>query len=350
MKKMLTKTDSQKPRGRQIRGFGVYFLVSASLIIFAFGCGDSLQKAPGPDTALIASLKEQAIQIVDQELSHFDPRIRVAAIEVVAVTGQVELMPKVQQLLKDNFVPVRFAASVAVGDTKYRPAQSLVKQLLGDRNESVKIAAAYAITQLGSKEGFNVLRNAAAGADNLVRANAVWLLGKTGNMQALELLYWALEAKDSDYRTRLQAAEAIAKLGDERIYRKLWAMLISAYADDRVMGVRAMGALGTEQAKNALITMLDDDLLEVRLVAAAQLGTLGSKDGEPEVLDVFTKNLTHALDKMDDIERVNVLTALAIGQIGSPKLTKFLPRLLQNQSLFVRLAAARAVLQCAMNK
>ncbi len=338
MKKMFTKI--------------VHFLlfIVYCLLLFVFGCGDSLQKTPGPDTAFVASLRDQAVNIVLQGLADHDPRVRVTAIEVVAVTREVKLMPKVQQLLNDNFVPVRFAASLAVGDTKYHPAETLVEELLGDGNENVRIAAAYAIAQLGSMEGFDVLQTAATSTDHLLRANAVLLLGKTGNKQALNLLYWVLEDKDSDYRTRLQAAEAIAELGDERIYQKLWAILISAYADDRIMGARAMGALGTEQAKNALITMLDDDLLEVRLAAAAQLGRLGSLAGEPEVLDVFNKNLTNDLDKMDDIERVNVLTATAIGRIGSAKLTRFLPRLLQNESKFVRLAAARAVLLCLMKK
>jgi HEAT repeat protein len=126
-------------------------------------------------------------------------------------------------------------------------------------------------------------------------------------------------------------------------------MLISAYADDRVVGIRAMGALGTEQAKNALITMLDDGVLEVRLAAAEQLGKLQDPIGEPEVLQVFTKNLTAGLDK-ESLERVNVLTALAIGQIGTKPLTKYLPQLLKDESGFVRIAAAKAVFQYAMRR
>ena len=124
-------------------------------------------------------------------------------------------------------------------------------------------------------------------------------------------------------------------------------MLISAYADDRVIGIRAMGTLGTAEAKDALITMLDDDILEVRLAAAGQLGALKDTSGESKVLDVFTKNLTAGLNK-EDLERVNVLTALAIGRIGTPPLTKFLPRFLKDKSKFVRIAAAKAVFQCVM--
>ena len=49
---------------------------------------------------------------------------------------------------------------------------------------------------------------------------------------------------------------------------------------------------------------------------------------------------------IESAERVKVLTALAIGRIGTPVLVRFLPGLLQDKSKFVRLAAAKAVLQC----
>jgi HEAT repeat protein len=65
------------------------------------------------------------------------------------------------------------------------------------------------------------------------------------------------------------------------------------------------------------------------------------------VLSVFTKEAaTAGLDKRD-MERVKVLAALAIGQIGTKSVTKYLPELLQNESKFVLIAAAKAVLQCA---
>ncbi len=93
-----------------------------------------------------------------------------------------------------------------------------------------------------------------------------------------------------------------------------------------------------------LLTKLDDDILEVRIAAAGQLGALGDISGESEVLKVFDKNVVIGRDERD-IERINVLTALAIGQIGTEKLTKYLPKLLENESKSVQLAAAQAVLQ-----
>ncbi len=275
--------------------------------------------------------------------------VRVNTIEVVATTRQIKLMPKVQRLINDEFVPVRFATALAIGDLQYTLGQNQIRQLLKDKDINVKIAASYAMAMLGNSEYLEVLRKAILNDDQTVRANAALLLGKSGDKTALKFLYWALQDKNSDDKVAYQAAESIARLGDERIYQKLWAMLISAYADVRVMGIRAMGALGTPEAKNALTTMLNDELLEVRLAAAEQLGTLKDPVGESRVLEVFEKNLSAGLDK-NSRERANVLAAMAIGQIRTPSLTKFLPELLKDESKFVRIAAAKAVLQSAANR
>ncbi len=322
---------------------------SSALLAFTFsGCNEPLQKAFNyPDITSVDDLVPEAVRIVREGLADDNPATRAKAIEVVAVTKRIKLMPKVQRLLRDEFVPVRFVAAIAVGDLEYRLAENKVAQLLKDEDENVRIAAAYAMARLGHPESFKTLRKAIASSDRTVKANAAMLLGKSGDKSTLKFLWWTLQHRDSDDSVRFQSAEAIAMLGDERIYPKLWTMLISAYVNDRVMGIIAMGALGTAQAQNALITMLDDDILEVRLHAAGQLGALKDTGGESKVLDVFTKNLTAGLNK-DSLVRVNVLTALAIGQIGTPPLTKFLPHFLKDKSKFVRIAAAKAVFQCVM--
>jgi hypothetical protein len=182
--------------------------------------------------------------------------------------------------------------------------------------------------------------------DQKVRANAAFLLGKIGDKSALSLLEGAIKDEASDDRVRLNSIEAIAQLGDERIYQKLWAMLISAYADDRVCGIQAMGALGSAGAKDAVMTMLKDDLPEVRLVAAEELGKMGNNDGENVVLIALTKDLQEAQDQ-EGRDHIRTLAALAIGQIKTEVLKKYLPELIKNESQVVRLAAAKAVFKCA---
>jgi HEAT repeat protein len=330
---------------RRLASRTTYTLITCAA--FILGCDKPLQvqETHPLSGSSVSELLPEAEQIIQEGLSDDNPLIRTNTIEVIADTKQLKQMPKVQRLLADDFVPVRFAAALAVGDVQYYPAESSIKHLLKDKDENVRIAADYALCKLGASSGFELVRKATASSDQTVRANAAFLLGKSGDKSSLKLLWETLQDKYSDDKARFNAVEAIAMLGDEQIYPKAWANLINIHGEDKVTGIRAMGALGTADAKNALITMLDDDVPEVRLAAAAQLGMLGVTTGEAEVLKVFTKNLTDGLDK-EELERVNRLAALAIGQIGTESVTKFLPQLLKDESTFVRVAAAKAVFQC----
>ena len=316
------------------------------LLLLPAACNNFARLPSQPVQIEIQDLTQQANEILRQGLKSPNPAIRTNAIEAVAATAQMNLMPLVQQLLTDNFIPVRFSAALAVGDTKYLSAERTLKQLLKDTDENVKLAANYALFKFGYDARFKLIAQAAQSFDPTVRANAVLVLGKTGDQRALKTLYWAKDDPDSDSRVIFEAAEAIAKLGDQRIFSKLWTLLISKYIENKIVGIRAMGALGTAEAKNALITMLADPVPEVRLISAEQLAVLGYDTGEPEVLDIFTTNMTARLKKTE-IERIKVLAALAIGQIGTEKLTRYLPTLLADNSPYIRIAAAKAVLQLA---
>jgi HEAT repeat protein len=323
-------------------------LIPALLATLLFGCEDSSQSMLGDFYVTnVASAYGEAKHVIEEALADSDPVARVNAIEVVGTTGRVDLMPKVQRLVQDQFSPVRFAAALAVGDLQYSPAQRALGPLLKDEDSNVIVAASYAMGRLGAAEYYKVVREAAESKDETVRANAVFLLGKIGDRRLLNVLKSVQDDKYSGDKVRFQVLEARARLGDEEVLQRLWAVVYSAYADDRILGIRAIGALGTPRARDILVTKLDDAVLEVRLAAAEQLGKLGDKTGEPEVLEVFEKNLAAGPDKQAS-ERVNVLAALAIGQIRTPALTKYLPPLLKNESKYVRIAAAKAVFQCDM--
>ena len=330
----------------------VFTCVILSLIVFC-GCeAGSGKQQTGNATAgspVSSELEVQATQIIQQALANNNPQVRANAIEIVAtipISRAREFMPKVQQLLKDEFVPVKFAAAIAIGDTGYSQAHGDIIQLLKDDNENVKIAAAYAAYKLGSAGGLAIIHASLKSKDQSARANAAFLLGKSGESprRALPLLYETMRDETSDEKVILSSIEAIARLGDDKIYQKLWAMLISKYADDRVCGIRAMGALGTSQAKDSLLTMLKDDLTEIRLVAAEQLGNLGDIAGEKVVINALTKDTATAQDQ-ETKARIQTLAAFAIGQIRTPTLKNFLPELLKSEFQFARLAAAKAALQ-----
>jgi HEAT repeat protein len=328
----------------------VFICAILSLIAFC-GCekgsGKRQMSNATAGSPVSSELEVQATQIIQQALANSNPQVRASAIEIIAaipISRARKFMPEVQQLLKDEFVPVKFAAAVAIGDTGYSQARGDITQLLKDDNENVKIAAAYAAYKLGYAGGLAIIRASLKSKDQSARANAAFLLGKSGESpkRALPLLYETMRDETSDEKVILNSIEAIARLGDDKIYQKLWAMLISEYADDRVCGIRAMGVLGTSQARDSLLTMLKDDLTEVRLVAAEQLGNLGDITGEKVVINAL--DTANAQDQ-ETKARIQTLAAHAIGQIRTPTLKNFLPELLKSEFQFARLAAAKAVLQ-----
>jgi HEAT repeat protein len=301
----------------------------------------------GAETA--KSLVAEAEKAVLAGLRSSDGRIRANAIEVVSAVSAGEksvFLPKIVELLNDEVMPggVRFAAAVALGDLQYEKCENQLQQLLNNPDLNLKIAVAYALCRLGEKQHLSIIEKAAHADDQTVKANAAILLGKLKSTESLAILYHLKDSEDSSDAVAFNATEAIARIGDEKIYPKIWTMLISVYADDRYMGIRAMGALGGAKGANALLTMLDDEVIEIRLAAAEQLGALGDVSGQFVVLEYL--NSSQQVEKIV-VERRNVLAALAIGQIGTEKLVEYLPKLLKNDSPAVQLAAAKSVFMLA---
>lgn len=323
---------------------------AVGLVAFCFGCEETGRTVSDssyntkPERINVARLHDKAIEIVKESLNDNNNLARTQAIEVVSTTRRTELMPYVTNLLRSNSVPVRFSAAMAVGDTQYYGGEFAVKRLLKDSDENVRIAAAYALTKLGRTGLSDNIRNALESNNQTIRANAALLIGKLGNKNDIELLYSAIKRTDSADKVKLQSVESLAMLGDEGIYRsKLWPLLISKYADDRVFGIQAMGHLRSKKAKDAIATMLRDDIPEIRVVAAGELGKLGDKSGASEVESYMT-HLLYRSDAATIADQSRIFVAMAIGQIKDPALTRHLPDLLEDRSANVRLTAAAAVL------
>ncbi len=289
----------------------------------------------------IKNLVPEAEKIVADELKNSNISIKDTVIEVIASGQKTEMMPKVAAFLNDSAVPVRFIAAMAIGDMQYSQSAGKLKKLLNDPDLNVAAAACYALYKIGGEEKYlKSLEDYALVSDQIVKANVAMLLGKLKSQRSLPILYKLKDSPTSSDSVAYNATEAIARIGDEKIYNRIWTLLISVYVDDRCMGVQAMGALGTEKGKNAILTMLDDDNPQVRLVAAGQLGQLGDKSGQSVVLAYL--NGPQSVEKAVS-ERQNVLAALAIGQIGTEPLIAHLPKFLKNESPFVRLAGAKSV-------
>jgi len=283
-----------------------------------------------------------ARKIVLSALKNKNPRVRTSAIEVISAGKRIEFIGHIVKAMQDPVVNVRFAAALTSGDLNYLPAKEDIKKLLQDPDKNVAIAAAYAMVKLGQGEYFQQIQAAASDQNPTVAANAAMLLGQLGDKQALPTLYGIKDNHNLPDVATFNATEAIAKLGDQKIYSKIWTMLISAFADDRYMGIIAMAQLKTPQAANAIMTMLEDDILEVRLTAAEKLGLFGNKSGEDIVLEHLA-NIGSLETEKSSREPQDVIATLAIGTIGTEKLISYLPKQLNNESVLVRLAAAKSV-------
>jgi HEAT repeat protein len=309
------------------------FIIVSSLTFLLTNC-----YCGGSETA--RSLVSEAEKVVAAGLRSPEGIVRSNAIEVVSSSKKSVFFPEIVALLDDKIVPVRFAAAIAIGDLVYRGHEKRLRQLLSDPDLNVRIATAYALCKLGEKRYLSVIEKSAGVDDETVKANAAMLLGKLKSKKSLAILYRLKDSESSSDAVAFTATEAIARIGDEKIYPKIWTMLISVYVDDRCMGIYAMGALGGAKGINTILTMLDDDVPQVRLAAAEQLGVLGDKGGQFVIQEYLSSP-----QEQEGImaENCNRLAALAIGQIGTEKLIKYLPKLLRNGSPTVQLAAAKSV-------
>jgi HEAT repeat protein len=322
----------------------ISFFMVLTMVMLS-GCQEQVSTSSGINgtSASTNKLSGKALDIVRKGLADNNNLLKIQAIEAVAITGRTELMPIVTKLLKSNSIGVRISAAIAIADTRYSPGEFAVRRLLHDKNKNVSIAAAYAMAKLGNRNFDKMIKNELTNKDQTVRANAALLLGKLGDKKNMEILYSTLHDSSSSTPVKMKAVEAIARLGDETIYqKKLWPLLISKYADDRIVGIRAMGALGTVDSINAIVTMLSDDIPEVKLCAAEELGRLGFRTGEVEVKDYFSK-ISPQLSPSSR-RRTDFLAAMAIGRIGTESLKKYLPKLLNSRDREVQLGAAQAVL------
>lgn len=289
----------------------------------------------------VQTLKSKALTILKNSFNDDSLYIRNHAIETAMTTNQKQLISEIMLRAKDESAAVRFTAAIAIGDMRCQTCEEILLTMLKDSNANIQIAAAYGLMKLGNNTYYQKIRDAAKSSDNTLRANALLLLGKIGNKDDMPILYEALKDLDAQDKVHLQAVDSLAMMKDVQIYKsKLWPLLISKFADDRVMGIRGMGALGSKEAIDAIITCLKDDVLEVRLVAAEELGKLGNTRGMEQLVSYF--------ETEPDLSKATMASGTAISAIGKLKadrLTGYLAEALDSQSPYMRLIAAQSVLQ-----
>jgi HEAT repeat protein len=140
---------------------------------------------------------------------------------------------------------------------------------------------------------------------------------------------------DPSAPVRIQAAEALWLLGDQRGLEALLAYAISVFPDDQIIALHALAEPRNLRAAQELRSELTEVYPEVSLAAARGLGMLGSDEGWHV-----------AITGAKSVEpRQRSLAALAMGAIGRCDLQPPLATLLKDPDPSVRISAATAVLQ-----
>jgi HEAT repeat protein len=338
------------------------FALSALLAAGCDGPGDAAYKDVRPPkpppgyhrptpTVIDASLQAAARRELTVALRSPDELIRAHALEAIGDVGSADAGPLVLPLLADPSLLVRKAAAITAGRLKLSAAHDALVPMAqvspavppdvaaSDSNEPVyalqtRLAAIFALHQLGDTRFSHLLEETAMDPRPQIRGDTALILEMIGNTSAAPILVQMMK-HDASENVRLQAAEALWKLGDERGEEFLIPATISGFASDKMIALLALAGPRDRRVLKNEFGMLNDDYPEVSLVAARACGQLGS-DAGVGIAEIGAK----AGDPMQ-----RSLAAWALGDIGRADSQPVLKKLLADDVPDVRVTAAAAVLK-----
>jgi len=213
--------------------------------------------------------------------------LRANAIEAMQVVPE-RALPLAQRGLSDENPGVRFAAVVTAGQLNFNSLKNAIRPLVRDRNLSVRAAAIFALHKFGDEIDITPLGDMLASQDPGLRANVAMLLGLMGEPSAIPMLHQASNepmprvGEERVALVRIQIAEAIAKLGDDKALNAVRAGVHSSIGEVQIVAINAIGALGDEKGAAVLQTLLANQPIEVKLAAAGAIARVARKENFSE--------------------------------------------------------------------
>ena len=207
----------------------------------------------------------------------------------------------------------------------------LIRLLSSSKDTITRIKAADALGKIGNERGVDALINALNDKDSAVRWRAAHALGNIGNDWVIDVLINALKDYNSDVRS--SAADALVKICSERVIDALINALNDQDSEVRWRAADALGKIGSERTIDALINALNDQDLYVRITATDAL----VKIGRERAVDA----LINALNDQDSSVRSTATDALV--KICSERTVDALINALNNKDSNVRISAASAL-------
>jgi len=327
-------------------------MVTAAVLSAAIvaGCGDwsSSMVTDGP------SARAEARTTLYKAAAAPQGTLRAQALESLAAAEGQAAGPTFLRALDDPAVAVRFVAAMAVGDVAYAPAAEKLRRMATAENTdpNVRCGVVYALHRLGDNTHMSLLGAMLYARSPEVRANAALVMGKVGMPAAIGPLRSRL-SMESNPGVRLQLAESLASLGEQRSYGLLENYARVGEPHERMAAVQALGRTKSLRAKGSVFYAIGSQQPPpLRLVAAGALAQMGdhrwyklaveaARDPERFTQKSYDRKVTVSPAQMYQIQ---TLAALALTEMNKPEAVDVLVGLLNSPDPTVRVAAARGIL------
>jgi HEAT repeat protein len=170
----------------------------------------------------------------------------------------------------------------SVADADRDRAIVAVRTLIDDSSALVRIAALAATGRLRDEDSFDRVAARLSDTDRTVRQVALIALSELGGPRALEIALVTVESDSPEMR--FQAIAALAVLAPERAHEWIHPKLLDEDAHVRAHAAEVLGSLGDHpKTREALARCLEDQDREPRIEAAIALATMGDRRALPHL-------------------------------------------------------------------
>ena len=299
-------------------------------------------------TAVDADLQVKAGRRLQRGLTSPDELVRAHALEVIGDFPPADPGPLVLPLLVDSSLLVRKAAAMTAGRLKLAAAHDRLLAMAVDvpkvdpldpnqpmYAEQTRMAAIFALHQLGDTRYSHHFEQSAIDPRPQVRGDTALIFELIGDTSAKPQLTQMLK-HDHAQNVRLQAAEALWKMGDEAGENFLIASTLSGFASDNMIALLALAGPRDRRVLGHVQGFIGyADYPQVALAASRAAGQLRCDWGVGVA--------ESAAEKGDPMQKG--MAALALGDIGRTDTQPTLAKLLDDDNPDVRVAAAAALIE-----
>lgn len=256
---------------------------------------------------------------IEKRLGSADPAERRLAAQEISRLPAALAKPLVQKAMGDEDVEVRvFAAAVAV-KIKLEGAGDRVTPWLVEPDPRIRLAACEVIRASPSDRSVAALGRVLADPSKDVRLAAARAMGRSSSAEAPSLLLGHLDDNSPDVRT--EVAVALGRLGDARAVLPLVGKVQDTDQGVRRAVARALGELGDVRATSALVLALNDSSIDVRVEAALALGRFGGDEAIVALapLTQIAGDGAKSAPSAEAAHVMRQAALRSLGRIGSPR-------------------------------